>query len=249
MSRNVSALAVLLGFAGAGLAGQQATNGARVPDRCPTPPVVIQKGDTVWAISVANHVELAIIAELNRQIPDLNLVRPGDQICLTRDVEKAVLAPAVVLERLEPTPAQIAEWATERDTPNHLTDRAILALLWQAGARGDQLIGLAALVEGESHKRTDAVGDEHLADDTWGPSVGPWQIRTVRADTGKGTVRDIRRVSTPEGNAEAAVALWDQSVARGKHGGQPWTAHLLGQDRPHIPYFRGLASELGMVAS
>src|SRR5207344_1498754 len=79
----------------------------------------------------------------------------------------------------------------------------------------------------ESSWNDTAVGDVSLESATWGPSVGVPQIRTLKADTGKGTDRDIVWL---QGNlAHQAQAAYDIS-----HQGQnfsPWTTYVSGAYR------------------
>lgn len=85
---------------------------------------------------------------------------------------------------------------------------------------GDQAAAATALAiaRPESRLNTDEVGDEHLTDETWGPSIGLWQIRSLHAHTGTGRVRDRRRLFDPEFNARSMAV-----ISEGGSNWQPWS--------------------------
>lgn len=99
--------------------------------------------------------------------------------------------------------------------------QALIAAGWPpAGARI-----MTAVAGGESGWRDDALGDTRLQDATWGPSVGAFQIRTLKRDTGTGSARDITALMG-DLNAQAKAA-WEIS----KHGTDfnPWTVYRTGR--------------------
>lgn len=59
----------------------------------------------------------------------------------------------------------------------------------------------------ESGGRTDAIGDVALEDAKWGPSVGLWQIRSLRAQKGTGGVRDEVALLNPAKNADSMKSI------------------------------------------
>src|SRR6266496_1482726 len=71
-----------------------------------------------------------------------------------------------------------------------LNDRQIAEHVTHGGFTGqDRVIGVAVVLA-ESGGRTDASGDVHLQDGKWGPSIGLFQIRSLRrsgAPAGPGT--------------------------------------------------------------
>lgn len=207
--------------------------------------VEVKKGDTVWAISGRAGITLDVAARLNPHIENLSKIEVGDQIavaCPENEVQKAEvqLAPAVRIVNVD-------QWLGERDGENIASKKAILAALYKAGARDGQLITLAAITEGESGRKINALGDIDIQTGSWGPSGGAFQVRSVKAERGKGTTRDLDRVLTLEGGAQSAVELWNQSVARGKPGGQPWTAWLKGWHTPHLASYTAAATEMGLL--
>lgn len=81
-------------------------------------------------------------------------------------------------------------------------------LLRAAGATAAQATMLTAIGGAESGLDPAAVGDVGLENGTWGPSLGIWQVRTLKSDTGKGTSRDANHLSgNPAAQAAAAVAI------------------------------------------
>jgi hypothetical protein len=56
--------------------------------------------------------------------------------------------------------------------------------------------------------QTDILGDVDLEDATWGPSVGLWQIRSLKAQTGTGGPRDVTRLTDPVFNAQSAYSIY-----------------------------------------
>lgn len=66
------------------------------------------------------------------------------------------------------------------------------------------------------------IGDVALANSTWGPSYGAWQIRSLRADYGTGRVRDASRLQDPVFNAKSALAIFKGS------GWRAWSTYTNG---------------------
>lgn len=87
----------------------------------------------------------------------------------------------------------------------------IAAYGYRAGWRGNDLAVAVAVALAESSGRTDAVGDTALQNDTWGPSVGLWQIRSLNADRGTGKTRDELANKDPQTNANHAHEIWKGS--------------------------------------
>jgi lysozyme-like protein len=81
-----------------------------------------------------------------------------------------------------------------------------------------------AVARCESGFRAGALGDLGLVDLTWGPSIGPWQIRSRHTDFGTGRLRDPTRLTDPAFNARAAYVI--------SNGGTDWSAWSCRGDRP-----------------
>ena len=102
---------------------------------------------------------------------------------------------------------------------------------YDAGIRDKtDLIKAVAIAIGESAGNTNAIGDVSLQNATWGPSVGLWQIRSLKAEKGKGTTRDQNRLTDPAFNARAMY-----SVSGGGKNWQPWTVYNQGIYLIHMP--------------
>lgn len=87
---------------------------------------------------------------------------------------------------------------------------------YNAGIRDKtDLITAVAIALAESGGKTDKDGDVGLQDSKWGPSVGLWQIRSLKAEKGKGTTRDYTRLNDPAFNAKSMYTI--------SSGGKKWT--------------------------
>lgn len=115
-----------------------------------------------------------------------------------------------------------------------LTAAQAYSALRSVGATPTQAALLTAIGEAESGLNPSAVGDTTLQNATWGPSVGIWQIRTLKADTGKGTSRDISHLQGSVTN-QAAAAL---SVLKSS-GPSAWSTYTSGS---YLKYTQTAAS-------
>jgi hypothetical protein len=96
---------------------------------------------------------------------------------------------------------------------------AIAQLAYDAGIRDRVALAKAvAIALAESGGNENAVGDVGLQNAQWGPSLGLWQIRSLKAESGKGTVRDATRLKDPAFNAKSMFSISNS----GKDWG-PWT--------------------------
>ena len=75
-----------------------------------------------------------------------------------------------------------------------LSPSQIYTLLLQGGFDPQQARIMTAIAQAESARNPGAVGDVALQTSTWGPSVGLFQIRTLKAETGTVSDRDIERL-------------------------------------------------------
>ncbi|MCU7826408.1 hypothetical protein [Kitasatospora sp. DSM 101779] len=91
----------------------------------------------------------------------------------------------------------------------------------------------AAVAMAESTGRPEAVGDESLADATWGPSIGLFQIRSLRHPQQFGFPDNLRVETSLRGptyNAKVARAIQTQA-----HGWSPWSTYTSGRYRDFLP--------------
>jgi hypothetical protein len=86
-----------------------------------------------------------------------------------------------------------------------------------------------AIAAAESGLRTDATGDVALEDRTWGPSLGLWQIRSLKAQSGTGQSRDATKLKDPTFNARAMA-----SISSGGTNFSPWSTYNSGAYRTHL---------------
>jgi hypothetical protein len=100
----------------------------------------------------------------------------------------------------------------------------IYALARNAGLSPATATTATAVALAESGGRTDAMGDVGLEDGTWGPSVGLWQIRSLKAQQGTGQVRDASRLTDPAFNAAAMASI----SGAGKNF-KPWSTYTSGK--------------------
>lgn len=110
-----------------------------------------------------------------------------------------------------------------------LNPEQVAKLALDAGLTPEAAKIAVAVAKGESGYRTDAVGDVSLQDATWGPSIGLWQIRSVKAEEGKGTARDASRLTDPAFNARSMAQISN----RGRNW-QPWTVYRTGAYKVHL---------------
>lgn len=122
-----------------------------------------------------------------------------------------------------------------------LTAEQVGALAYQAGVRTTGgLTHAIAIAKLESSFNTEAVGDTGLQTDVWGPSIGLWQIRSLKAESGKGTVRDATRLKDPTFNAQSMA-----SISKNGSDFGPWTTGIRAQ--LYRPLYTDIA--LGLVGT
>lgn len=155
--------------------------------------------------------------------------------------------------------SRVAAWSAGTGTagqpPNaapYLVGRAVAsltmaqtyALARQAGFDPAAAVIMAAIAAGESGLRVDAIGDTGLVDAKWGPSVGLPQIRTLKADTGTGRLRDISRLSGDP--LQQMVAAYEIS----SHGRDftPWTVYTSGKYRSYLGQASSAATVTPVIA-
>jgi lysozyme-like protein len=90
----------------------------------------------------------------------------------------------------------------------------------------------------ESSGNDQAVGDVNLQNGTWGPSVGLWQIRTLKGQTGSGALRDVSWLTGDVSHqATAMVAISGQGT-----DWSPWTVYNTGAYQQYLPQARAAAA-------
>jgi hypothetical protein len=124
-----------------------------------------------------------------------------------------------------------------------LSASQIFTLLLQGGFSRDQARTMTAIAQAESARDPGAVGDVALQNRTFGPSVGLFQIRTVKAETGKGTDRDIEHLT---GNVQAQVKA-ALHISNNGTNFKPWSTFTSGSFKKFLdtPLQAGVDVPLG----
>lgn len=73
------------------------------------------------------------------------------------------------------------------------------------------------------------VGDLELQTEKWGPSIGGFQVRSLKAELGTGTIRDAEWLAKPMNNCRAALA-----IQRADGWGQ-WSTYASGMYKAYLP--------------
>jgi hypothetical protein len=116
------------------------------------------------------------------------------------------------------------------DVSDKLSASQIYTLLMQGGFSPRDATVMTAIAQAESAGNLGAVGDVRLQNGTWGPSVGLFQIRTLKAETGRGTDRDIEHLTgNPRAQVEAALNISD-----GGRNFRPWSTYSSGSYRQFL---------------
>lgn len=99
-----------------------------------------------------------------------------------------------------------------------------------AGFDAAQATVMTAIALAESGGDDAALGDVGLQTDTWGPSYGLAQVRTLKAETGHGTIRDIAWLTGSDAHqAQAAYQISDAG-----HDFSPWSVYTSGKYRDYL---------------
>lgn len=107
-----------------------------------------------------------------------------------------------------------------------------------AGFKGESLVIAIAVAMAESSGDTNALGDTTITTAVWGPSVGLWQVRTLKAETGTGKSRDKNKLTDPAFNARSAY-----SIAGGGSNFKPWSMYTNGRYKKHMEAARKAAKQ------
>lgn len=121
-----------------------------------------------------------------------------------------------------------------------MTPSEVHGLAVAHGLDHEQAIVATAIAWAESGLHPDAIGDSGLADEKWGPSIGLWQVRSLREDHGTGKERDGSRLHEPSFNARAMVA-----ISNGGTKWTPWSVFKSGRYRQHLDAVRAAVEETG----
>jgi len=121
-----------------------------------------------------------------------------------------------------------------------LTPAQVYADLTAAGFSPAAATTLTAISGAESGYDDHAVGDVSLETTTWGPSVGLFQIRTLKGATGSGSTRDIALLQ----GSDLAQARAAYAISNGGTDFTPWSTWTSGAYQK----FLGAASSVSGVS-
>lgn len=118
----------------------------------------------------------------------------------------------------------------------------VAATVLAAGFTGDEAATMVAIIRGESGDATqwgnpNAVGDQALVDEKWGPSIGLAQVRSLHAHRGTGQTRDADRLTDPTFNLASAWEISNQG-----RNFSPWSVYSSGKYRQWLPEARAAVS-------
>jgi hypothetical protein len=121
----------------------------------------------------------------------------------------------------------------------------IYATLLAAGFTPGAATTMTAIALAESGGNPAALGDQGLQTATWGPSYGLFQVRTLKAETGKGTDRDIRALAGSDlRQAQAAYA-----ISSGGTNFSPWSVWKSGSYRDFLGQAKAAAGSSSSSSS
>jgi hypothetical protein len=110
-----------------------------------------------------------------------------------------------------------------------LSMKEVARLASSAGVTRQMLPTAVAVAMAESRLDPAAVGDTRLVDAKWGPSLGLWQIRSLKAERGTGRTRDADRLTNPEFNARSMFQISTSGT-----NWAPWSTYTSGAYREHL---------------
>lgn len=106
-----------------------------------------------------------------------------------------------------------------------MTLSEVIAIARKAGFTGSGLVTAVAIAMAESALNANATGDVNIQTDKWGPSVGLWQIRTLKpAYLHMEPIRNIATLYDPYMNAKAAF-----QISKGGTDFTPWSTFIYNQ--------------------
>ncbi|MCA1572464.1 MAG: hypothetical protein LC798_19625, partial [Chloroflexi bacterium] len=119
-----------------------------------------------------------------------------------------------------------------------MTPAEVYRLAVGAGLGHEASITATAIAWAESGLNPTAVGDSALVDDTWGPSYGLWQVRSLHEHHGTGKERDGVRLPEPAFNARSMA-----SISRYGANWTPWSVFKNGKYRQHLDAVKAAVKE------
>lgn len=114
---------------------------------------------------------------------------------------------------------------------------AIAALAVAGGLTSPDAVAIACAISGwngspdsgESGGDPAARGDTTITTNKWGPSIGLWQVRSLKAEQGTGGTRDENKLTDPTFNARSMF-----EISGGGSNWQPWSVYTSGKYRANM---------------
>jgi hypothetical protein len=116
----------------------------------------------------------------------------------------------------------------------------VAAIARGAGLPSSAIPTAVAIAKAESGFVVEATGDVALQDNKWGPSIGLWQIRSLRADYGTGRTRDGSKLELPGFNARSMV-----KISNGGTDWSAWSTYNSGAYKKHLAEAQRAAADIG----
>ena len=153
----------------------------------------------------------------------------------TTVVVPATITPLANQTNFPPRTIKTVKWTgticsnevTKQDYTMHLVSREeIQDAVNKAGFTGDANRIMVALAYAEGQGDLSCESDWDLANSKWLGSIGLWQVRSLKAETGKGTCRDIEELKKLDIYFQARCAY--EISGNGKNNFRPWAAYTRG---------------------
>lgn len=125
-----------------------------------------------------------------------------------------------------------------------LSAAQVYALARSVGLPHNGAVTATAIAWAESGLNPNAIGDVSLEDATWGPSVGLWQVRSVKSQTGTGGTRDVNKLTEPTFNARSMF-----SISGGGASWAAWSTYTSGAYRRFLPSVQSAVGDGSKVPS
>ena len=119
---------------------------------------------------------------------------------------------------------------------------SLMKTIASQGFSGKALRTAYAVSIAESGGRSNAIGDKHLVDEKWGPSIGLFQIRSLKDwKAYNDPFRDAKRLPDPSYNTQAAY-----KKSKGGKNWKPWTTYTHGSYLKHLAEADAMAAKTGV---
>lgn len=163
----------------------------------------------------------------------VNAVIPAEPIAAVPSPVGIPTFPPRTIKTVKWTQTICSNEATKQDHTMHLISREEISdAVIKAGFVGEAQNIMVALAYAEGQADLACESDWDLANNTWGGSIGLWQVRSLKAETGTGSCRDIEALRSLDINFQARCA-WEIS-GNGKNNFRPWAAYTRGLYKKYL---------------